>query len=35
VDWIELVYDVAQLVGFLENGNEPSGSIKAGNVLTS
>jgi hypothetical protein len=33
-DWIELAQD-RQVVGACECGNEPSGSIKLGNFLTS
>jgi hypothetical protein len=35
VDWIPLAQDRDQWPGPCEHGNEPSGSVKGGNFLTS
>jgi hypothetical protein len=35
VDWVHLAQDIGPVVGSCEHDNEPSGSIKRGNFLTS
>ena len=33
IEWIELAQDIGQVAGTYERGNEPSGSIKCGEIL--